>query len=68
MAPRMNITWKFLHKLPQDVSDRYELHVVGPIPDHLLLEVAVSVYTPITEPYKNLLSKPSVSIDRKITA
>ncbi|KAL5600850.1 hypothetical protein FOVSG1_006880 [Fusarium oxysporum f. sp. vasinfectum] len=67
MAPRTNIAWKCLHILPQDISGGYKAHVVGPIPDHTFLEVAVPIYTPITEPYKDLPSKPPVSIESLMT-
>ncbi|KAF4502814.1 hypothetical protein FAGAP_970 [Fusarium agapanthi] len=67
MASRRNIAWKCLHLLPQDISSAYKAHVVGFIPDHTYLEVAVPIYTPITEPYKDLPSKPSVSIESQIT-
>ncbi|KAJ4136643.1 hypothetical protein NW765_017759 [Fusarium oxysporum] len=67
MAPRTNIAWKCSHILPQDISGAYKAHVVGFIPDHTFLEVAVPIYTPITEPYKDLSSKPSVSIESLMT-
>ncbi|KAJ4157873.1 hypothetical protein NW765_017760 [Fusarium oxysporum] len=67
MAPRTNIAWKCLYILPQDISGGYKAHVVGFIPDHTFLEVAVPIYTPITEPYKDLSSKPSVSIESLMT-